>query len=285
MSDANRSQSDYWSSPAGLKWIEHEHALDEAMSGILLELLNAARPQTRDAVLDVGCGTGASTLAVAGRVSDGSVVGVDISPPLLERARSRARMAETANASFLLADAQTHRFPAGGFDALVSRLGMMFFEDPVAAFSNLGRALRSGGRIAFVAWAGVKDNPWFHVPRDAAVSRLGTAPAADPSAPGPLAFQDAGRVAGLMATAGLRDVRAEQLRVMLTPPGGVKGAARVASRVGPAARIMKAHDGTETDAAVIEEDVARAFREYDVDGVTQVPATINLFTATVESAS
>ena len=256
MSDANRSQSDYWSSRAGLEWIEHEQALDEAMSGILLEWLNAAGPQTGDAVLDVGCGTGASTLAVAGRVADGSVVGVDISPPLLERARSRARAARADNASFLLADAQTHRFPAGGFDVLVSRLGMMFFEDPVTAFSNLGRALRSGGRIAFVAWAGVKDNPLFHVPRDAAVSRLGTAPAADPSAPGPLAFQDAGRVASLMATAGWRDVRAEQLRVMLTPHGGVKGAARVASRVGPAARIMKARNGTETDAAVIEEDMA-----------------------------
>jgi SAM-dependent methyltransferase len=255
------------------------------MSGMLLELLSAARLGPGDAVLDVGCGTGASTLAVADRVAEGSVVGVDISRPLLERARIRAATAEIANVSFLLADAQTHRFPAGGVDILVSRLGMMFFEDPVAAFRNLGRALRPGGRIAFVAWAGVKDNPWFHVPRDAAVSRLGAAPSADPSAPGPLAFQDAGRVAGLMAAAGLRDVRAEQVRIMLTPPGGVGGAARVASRVGPAARIMKAHDGTETDAAVIEEDVARAFRKYDTNGLTRVPATINLFTATIESAS
>ena len=180
-----------------------------------MDLLNAARPEAGDAVLDVGCGTGASTLKVAGRVADGSVVGVDISRPLLDRARSRAEAAEIDNASFLLADAQTHRFPAGGFDVLISRLGMMFFEDPVAAFRNLGRALRPGGRIAFVAWAGVKDNPWFHVPRDAAVSRLGAAPSADPSAPGPLAFQDAGRVARLMAAAGSwQDVRAEQLQVV-----------------------------------------------------------------------
>ena len=141
------------------------------MSSILLDLLNAARPEAGDAVLDVGCGTGASTLAVAGRVSDGSVVGVDISRPLLDRARSRAEAAEIDNASFLLADAQTHRFPAGGFDVVISRLGMMFFQDPVAAFRNVGRALRSGGRIAFVAWAGVKDNPWFHVPRDACGAR------------------------------------------------------------------------------------------------------------------
>ena len=90
----------------------------------------------------------------------------------------------------------------------------------------------------------------------------------------------------LMAAAGSwQDVRAEQLQVMLTPPGGVRGAARVASRVGPAARIMKAHNGTETDAALIEEDVARAFRKYDTDGVTCVPATVNLFTAIAGGAS
>ena len=255
------------------------------MSGILRELLTAAGPEHGDAVLDVGCGTGASTLAAASQVENGSVVGVDISRPFLERARSRARTAGAGNASFLLADAQTHDFPAGEFDVLVSRLGMMFFEDPVAAFRNLGRALRSGGRIAFVAWAGVNDNPWFHVPCDAAVSRLGAAPVADPSAPGPLAFQDAGRVVGLMSEAGLRVVRAERMQVMLTPPGDVAGAARVASRVGPAARIMKARNGTATDAAAIEQDVARAFRAYHADGQTRVPATVNLFTAIAEGPS
>ncbi len=164
LSDANRSQFDYWSSPAGLEWIEHEHALDEAMSGILRELLTAAGPGHGDAVLDVGCGTGASTLAAASQVENGSVVGVDISRPFLERARSRARTAGAGNASFLLADAQTHDFPAGEFDVLVSRLGMMFFEDPVAAFRNLGRALRSGGRIAFVAGPASMTIPGFMFP-------------------------------------------------------------------------------------------------------------------------
>lgn len=276
MTDANRAQAEYWTSSAGLAWIEHERALDAAMAGMLDLLMAAAAIAPAERVLDIGCGTGASTLAAAARAARGRALGVDISAPLLERAAFRAHEAGVANAGFLLADAQSHGFGAGGFDILVSRVGMSFFSDAVAALRNLGRALAPDGRMAFVTWAGVDGNPWFQLPKRAAEQRLGPLPPGDPAAPGPTAFQDIARVAGLMRQAGLRDIEAVAAEIVLTPPDAAS-AARAAARVGPAARILKGRGGTEADALAIEEAVGEALRDYVEDGEVQVPATVNLF--------
>ena len=278
MTGANQDQEQYWASPAGLKWIEHEDALDAAMAGMLGRMLDAARIAEDERVLDIGCGTGASTLAAAARASRGHVLAVDISEPLLDRAKSRASTAGIANASFLKADAQSHRFENGAFDVVVSRLGMMFFDDPVQAFRNLSLSLRPGGRMAFVSWAGVARNPWFSIPNEAAVHRLGPVPKGDPYAPGPTAFQDTGYVTDLLKTAGLSAVEGSPVEIALTPPNGLQAAARIASRVGPAARIMKGHGGNDVDAAAIEDAVRDAFRQFEKNGEVVVPAVVNLFT-------
>lgn len=274
---ANKAQQDYWTSPSGLKWIEHEGALDTAMQGMLDLMLDVADPAPGHRILDIGCGTGASTIAAARRVPQGRAVGLDISAPLLDRATARATEDGVNNALFLLADAQTQALPPQGFDILVSRIGMSFFSDTVAALENLRTALVPGGRMAFLCWAATDRNPWFMIPKRAAEARLGPIPAGDPTAPGPTAFQDTGRVAALMAQAGLSDIRAEPVDVVLTPPGGAPGAARAASRVGPAARIMKAHSGTAADADAIETAVTEAFRAFETAGAVRVPAVVNLF--------
>lgn len=279
--DANQAQQVYWTSPAGLKWIEHEDALDTAIAGMLDVMLNSADIAARDRVVDIGCGTGASTIGAAGRATEGCVLGVDISKPLLDRAISRARNVGARNTSFLLADAQTHRFAMEEFDTLVSRLGMSFFADPVSAFRNLAGATRHGGRMAFVCWASVGQNPWFVIPKRAAEARLGTAEAGDPRAPGPTAFEDIAYVTGLLANAGLMDVEGEAVELALTPPGGPRGAARAASRVGPAARIVKAFGGSKQDAEAIEDDVAKAFEQFLQGHKVNVPAVINLFTCRI----
>ena len=277
----NEAQAEYWGSAAGLKWIEHEHALDAAMSGMLQALLASAGLTGGERVLDVGCGTGASTLAASQDLGHGEVLGIDISEALLGRARDRARAAGSSNVSFLLADAQTHEFQAGEFDVLISRLGMSFFDDTLAAFRNLSRAIRDGGRMAFVSWAGADQNPWFSIPRDAAVARLGPAPKADPTAPGPLAFQEADRIAGLMEQAGLVHIHARPIGLTLTPPGGARGAARVACQVGPAVRIMKAHRATDADVSAIEGKVAEEFAGFARDGEVPIPAVVNLFSCRI----
>lgn len=275
--DANKAQADYWASPAGLKWIEHEHALDTAMAGMLDKMLDAAGIASTDRILDIGCGTGASTLEAARRAPDGHVLGVDISDPLLKRAAKRAKTEGVANASFLLADAQTHDLSARPFDLLVSRLGMSFFSDTVAALKNLSNALTDNGKMTFVSWASVAKNPWFAIPEQAAENRLGALARADPDKPGPTAFQDRERVTDLLARAGVSNIEAHELDIALTPPGGIAGAARAASKVGPAARIMKAHNGSESDAAAIESAVTTAFEAFRKADVAVVPAVVNLF--------
>ena len=273
--DANRAQADYWSSSAGLKWIEHEHALDTGMLGMMLD---AADMASTDRVIDVGCGTGASTIETSRRVPDGSVLGIDISDPLLARAARRAEAAGAHNASFLLADAQTHDFRDQQFDLLVSRLGMSFFSDTVAALRNLSYALNDRGRMAFVCWASVARNPWFAFPKEAAERQHGPLAKADPDAPGPTAFQDRDRVTELLARSGLSDIEAHAVDIVLTPPDGPVGAARAASRVGPAARVMKAYGGSDADEAAIEDAVRIAFEEFEDGDAVRVPAVVNLFT-------
>ena len=276
---ANAAQADYWSSAPGRQWIEHEEALDRAMLSILHLLVDRADLRPGDRVADIGCGTGASTLAAAAIVQPGRVLGVDISEPLLDRARARAETAGLRNVDSLLADAQTHRFDPAAFDVVISRFGMMFFEDPRAAFGNLAKALRPGGRMVFVAWVETARNPWFKIPQEAAIRRLGAPPPTNPQAPGPLAFANASRVVDLLRGAGLVHVRAETIDSLLTPPGDVAAAARIASRVGPAARIMKARNGSEEDAKAIETQVAQGLQPYEQDGSARVPAVVHLFSA------
>ncbi len=172
-------------------------------------------------VIDVGCGCGQSALEIAERVGPtGSVLGVDLSTPMLEQARARARAAGLAHIRFDEADAQTHAFGTGAYDVVYSRFGVMFFADPDAAFGNLRRALRPGGRLAFVCWRTLPENPWMAVPLGAALQHLPPLPIPAPGAPGPFAFADAERVRGILTRAGFAEPRFEQVDEVLSIGGG-----------------------------------------------------------------
>lgn len=276
----NRDQVEFWNSASGRKWVDHQGWMDETLGGVLDCLLESAALRSGEVVLDVGCGTGATTLAAAVAVGpEGRAEGVDISTAMVDRARARAAEAGIGNVAFRLCDAQTHAFAEASYDVVVSRFGMMFFDSPVAAFANIARALAPGGRMTFLAWAGIGGNPWFALPRQAAIDRLGVPAPTDPSAPGPLAFQDRGRVAALMAEAGLAWVSAEEITVELAPPGSVEEVARLATLVGPAARILRERGGSEDDARAIEAAVARAIQPFAGPGGLRIPATLNSFSA------
>lgn len=280
MSQANSTEADYWNSEPGRQWIAQETCLDATMATILDRLLERADIRSKENLLDVGCGTGASTLAAAMKTGPtGHVSGLDIAEQLLNRARKRSDHAGLKNTSFILADAQTHQFVPESFDAIISRFGLMFFDDPVAAFANMAKGLKPDGRLVFAAWGPAAANPCFTIPRDAAIARLGKPAPGDPFAPGPLAFQDIERVTKLMQEAGLKRARGETEMVQLTPQVNAAEAAKTAIRIGPAVRIMREFSGTEADAAAIETAIAEAFAKFETGNGISVPAAINFFSA------
>jgi len=186
-------------------------------------LLDGAAIGTDDRVLDVGCGHGATSRAAARRATNGSVLGVDISGPMLARARERAASEGIGNVEFVHADAQDHDFAddVGCFDVLISRFGVMFFADPVAAFTNLAGALRAGGRVAFVCWQSLFANQWVAVPAASLVPVVGPSDPPPPGAPGPFAFADRDRVASILYAAGFSDIEVDELHVPVLVGGGL----------------------------------------------------------------
>jgi SAM-dependent methyltransferase len=280
MTDTNTAQAEYWASAAGYQWIAREALMDALLSPVLSRVLQHAALQPGERVIDIGCGTGASSLAAAQAVGPaGHVTSVDISAQLLDRASTRAKDAGLKNINFVLADAQTHAFAPQSADAMISRFGVMFFEDPVAAFANMARALKPNGRMIFAAWAPATDVPWFSIPVAAAVARFGKPSQTNPDAPGPMAFQNAARVTALMEKAGLTDVRCQPEMVELTPEGDPADIITFAARIGPASRIVAEFSGTEADIKAIEAEVGKALAIYQTDKGMRIPARILLYSA------
>ena len=160
----------YWTE-RGPFWVEFQDTLDALLSPLGEATFARLLPTRGENVLDVGCGCGAMSLHLAAAVDPGVVTGVDVSPAMLEEGARRAAAAQVDNVEFIEADAQVHPLPPHGFDAIYSRFGTMFFPDPEAAFTNLRRTLRPGGRLAFVCWRSLEENPWAHEPRRAVSAR------------------------------------------------------------------------------------------------------------------
>ena len=279
-SQSNSDQATYWNSSAGKKWVEFQDELDRLLDRVNDRLLQRSGIESGERVLDIGCGTGATTMSAASLVGEsGLTLGVDISKTLLDCAKSRSSNISGGRIEYSIADAQTWRFDAGSFDLLISRFGMMFFADPVLAFRNLAVALREGGRMSFVSWSDASDNPWFAIPRDAAIDQLGKPAPTPPTAPGPLAFASVDYVLGIMDEAGLEVRSADTEQVDLLYSGSVAEAAQLASNVGPAMRIVKEFDGSPADIAEIKKKVAAGFQKFTVNGGLRIPATLNFFKA------
>ncbi|KAA1052441.1 class I SAM-dependent methyltransferase [Azospirillum argentinense] len=194
-----------WNGQSGERWVAYQARLDTMMAVFGLAAIEAAAPATGECVLDVGCGAGASSLDLAARVgAGGHVLGVDISEPLIDRARTLAP--QDTPALFQVADASSTKLPEGAFDILFSRFGVMFFDDPTAAFAYMRRALKPGARVAFVCWRGMAENDWVRLPMGAIKGIVPPMTPPDPEAPGPFSFGDQGRVARILTSAGFTDV-------------------------------------------------------------------------------
>src|SRR5262245_33350570 len=241
MEGPNAEQVRYWNEEVGPTWVEHQAQFDRLVSRPGARALERAGARAGEVAIDVGCGCGATPLELAGQVgASGRVLGLDLSAPMLGRARERAAALGLVNTAFELGDAQTFAFKPGAADLLFSRFGVMFFADPDAAFANLRKALRPDGRLAFVCWRALSENPWVQLPMSALAAHLPIPAAADPNAPGPFAFADGARVHGILERAGWRESALEKVDLELTLPGaGVRGAADFLLQLGPTGRAVR----------------------------------------------
>ena len=203
----NSDQKANWNGDSGRAWVRVQSTMDRHLEPLGRLALSALAPIAGEQVIDIGCGSGQTSLALADAVAPGgSVLGVDISEPLIELARARA--GDRSDVRFLVDDAQQHDFGHSRFDAAFSRFGVMFFDDPVAAFRNIRSGLKRGGRIAFVCWRSIDENPSFAFPIRTALPFLPEPPAApEPGAPGPFAFADEARVRSILTEAGFGGIR------------------------------------------------------------------------------
>lgn len=279
MSDAdNADQQAFWSGPSGQQWLDEQSRQDAFLRNINRVVLDRAALKTGDAVLDIGCGTGDLSVDAAKVVGEtGRVLATDISEPLL--ARAAERLSAFPQASTLLADGQTADWPKPPFDHAISRIGVMFFNDPPRAFANIARALRSGGCMTFAAWAPAAVNPYWSEPQKIAVRRFGQPPKVAPNTPGPMGLADRALTIERFHEAGIEDVAVEPVNLSLTFDHGALALADLMLRIGPAARVARLFDATEAESEALRDDLAQWLSTYDDGGIVRLPAVINLIEA------
>lgn len=249
------SQTALWNGTAGNAWVDAQAILDQLFQPFEDLLAQTTAECQARAVLDVGCGTGGTTVAVA-RVA-GQATGIDISAPMLAAAQARAAR-EQVPAQFILADAQTHAFAPASFDLIVSRFGVMFFDDPVRAFANLRQALRPSGALRVIAWRSAAENPFMTTAEQAAAPLLPELPPRQPNAPGQFAFANAARVEQILEDSGWHGISLQPIDVTCT--FAKKDLLTYITRLGPLGRILP--DLDESGRKAIIDAVRPAFAPY-----------------------
>jgi SAM-dependent methyltransferase len=274
----NADQIAYWNGPAGQRWVEHQRALDALLVPISRALIDRARIEAGECVVDIGCGCGATTIAVAEKVGpSGHVLGLDVSAPMLARAKESTPA--DAPIEFVHADVMVHHFKPISTDVVISRLGVMYFADPIRAFLNVRTALRSEGRLAFACWRELRDNPWYLLPLQAAYEHVPKLPALPPNAPDPFAFASREWIEHVLSEAGLRRIRLEEFDTDLDVggEGGLDDAVQRALDIGPASRALEGQPAEMRDLAAAS--LRKSLTRYVKGQALMMPASLWIVTA------
>ena len=238
--ELHQDQIAYWNGAAGGTWADDQERTDILLAPVQEAAIAHARVQTGETVLDVGCGCGTTSIELAKLVgSKGQVIGLDVSAPMVERARQRS--VGIGNLHYVHADAAMHSFTHPVADLLFSRFGVMFFGDPRAAFANMRKALKPGARVVFACWRKLPENPWMLVPLQAAYQHVPPLPKPGPEDPGPTSFGDPDRVTRILTGAGFAPPRLTPVDVMLdiATGRGLDEAVAQTLRIGPTSRALQ----------------------------------------------
>lgn len=285
----NADQVEDRNGEVGQRWARNQDRLDRAFQPLTTALIERAAPRQGERVIDVGCGCGDLSLALAERVGpDGRVLAVDVSRPMLDRGRSRQQALNTAGWAAIdwqEADAAAWPFPPAAFDLLISRFGVMFFGNPVAAFQNMRQALRPGGRLTMLCWRPLRDNAWVAIPRAAILQVVPAPEQPPPNAPGPFAFADAAHVGAILAQVGFTAVASGAIDAALdasstqggTDAAALEDAVEFAVGFGPASALLRDIDEPTRERATAA--VRNALRQHAGGARPSMGAACWLFTA------
>lgn len=273
-------QQAYWNGPQTRIWAAGHDMLDALLQPVLDLLMQAAGPAPGERVLDIGCGSGTSLLALARAVGPaGQVLGADIAEASVANANQRLAKAGFGRARALLADAATHPFPEASCDLLFSRFGVMFFADPVAAFRNLHRALAPSGRLAMAVFRSPAENPWASQPL-AAVRHLVAPPTpAGPEEPGQFAFADPARVRRILEGAGFHDVALAPAEPPMRLGASAEDAAALATTISAVARALTLAEASDALRAEVRAALTAFFRQHEGPQGVVLPGGIWLLSA------
>jgi len=277
--DANAAMRRYWNTVAGPRWVASPGFRERRNEESLALLLARLGLVGGESVLEIGCGTGALTVPVAEAIGEGGrLVAVDIAEPMLGAARQRVAERGLRNVTLLHGDAQVFALEPAAFDLATSRMGVMFFADPAAAFRNIGGALKPGGRLVFACWAPLGENRHWLISYDIALRHLG--PPASPPAhePGPLAFGNPDYIREVLAAAGFAEITVERAHPTIIC-GNPEEEARQALLMGPTARLIEEKNPAEEIRQRIAREIEAAFAEEARSGPLRLPATIFLVAA------
>lgn len=276
--DQNADQIAYWNGPGGQHWTDRQQAQDILLAPVSDILIDRAKASTGERIVDVGCGCGATTSALAQRVGPtGHVLGIDISAPMLSRARQMAPVGLPVD--FVLADATVYPFVSASFDLLVSRFGVMFFAEPALSFANMRRALRPSGRLAFACWREPRENPWLMAPLLAAYKHVPRLPQLGPDDPGPFSFASEPRVVRILSEAGFSQIAMEPCHLSLDVAigRGLDAAVETALEIGPASRALEGQPADVIAAAT--HSIREALVPFAQGQSVPLPASIWIVTA------
>lgn len=268
--------SEYWNGDGGEKWVGFHRRLDVGLKPFGDKAMDAAKLFPHERVIDIGCGCGDTTFELAHQVGpDGIVLGVDISNIILQQAKNRrARLVQQDNISFECVDAQSNHFGAKAFDLVFSRFGVMFFDDPNMAFTNIRRSLKFGGRLVFVCWQPVKSNQWVSLPLEIAENHVQLPPPTDPDEPGPFALGESDRVQSILNRAGFKNIEITVFEKQFNVGKNVDEAAFFLTQMGPASGVI-------SDSKVDDITRERIYIELrDELGAYQTPQGVELNAAT-----
>ena len=278
---ANEQQTEFWSGSGGEYWVVNQQQMDTMLQPLGEQALARLDLGNVRHLLDIGCGTGSTTLDIAARLSDGAqVTGADLSVPMTDYARSRLAPAGLTNADFMTCDLQIDQLEADVFDAAFSRFGVMFFDQPVTGFSNIRTAMKSGAPLAFVCWQPPSENLWHSLAVATAKQFIEMPAPPERRAPGPFAFAETDYVSGILTDAGFGDIVIEPhtQTVELFSGQDVRSAAENFARINPIISAFVTEAGEDKTEPLID-GLAQALAPYHKDGALHFPSATWLVSA------